>query len=140
MTRDVTIEVRGAGQQVEEQEELAYTSRGIYEKESGLHWVRYQEEIEGLQEPLEAQICFGEGQLTLDRKGEVNAHMAFVEGTASTTQYHTPFGVIEMTVYTRRVEVSEQEDRIMACVTYDMDMGGETVEGWQVLVEVASTH
>ena len=140
MTKEVTIQVSGLGAQTGEAEEIVIASRGNYLFEEGIHYVEYEEMLDGVDTPLQTKIGIRPGMLVLERVGEVTTRMNFVEGQNSRCEYQSPYGSILLDIFTHEIEIEEQDGMLEVGICYDMQSGPEEIPDCRIRVTVSSTH
>ena len=140
MTKDVTIQISGMGGQAEEDGAITIASRGSYEYAEGIHYVEYEERMEGLTEALQTKIGIRPGMLVLERVGEITTRMCFEEGQSSRCEYVSPYGTIVLVIYTQEVELREQDGVLEAGIVYDMRSGAELLKDCRIQVTITSMH
>ncbi len=90
-----------------EPERMELVTEGTLEDrgESGVVLSYRESELTGL-EGTQTTIQVRPGQVTLLREGAVNSQMVFEEGKRHLSAYQTPYGALEIGLWTRRVRSS----------------------------------
>ena len=100
-TRDIKIKVTGvqsvAGAD-DEPEVLELETRGTYSEKNGNRYIKYDEFIEDVEEPVKNLLRFDEHALQLTKRGSVNTVMLFDREKNSSVHYVTPVGPICMNI------------------------------------------
>ena len=89
-TRDIKIKVTGvqsvAGAD-DEPEVLELETRGTYSEKNGNRYIKYDEFIEDVEEPVKNLLRFDEHALQLTKRGSVNTVMLFDREKNSSVHY-----------------------------------------------------
>ena len=123
MTQKVTLTIRGiqSNQGGEGSEQIETVSQGDYFKRNGKHYVIFEESVEGIDDKVKSKLKFDADTVEVSRSGPMNSHMVFQENKKNLTGYNTPFGQILMGIYTKKIQITEQEDQITVDVDYSLD-------------------
>lgn len=139
MTKDVLVAIRGmqfdAGQDGEKIESI---QRGEYYLKNDTHYILYEEIIEGLDSPVKNMIKFMPGEMHLTKKGAINVNMDFVEQQKNLTDYRTPFGNIVIGLEASRVNLHEEEKRMVLQVDYTLDVNYEYLADCKIHIDIRS--
>ena len=127
MTQKVMLTFRGmqSNQGGEASEQIETVSQGDYYKRNGKHYVIFEESVEGIDDKVKSKLKFDADTVEISRSGQMNSHMIFQENKKNLTGYNTPFGQILMGIYTKKIQITEQEDRITVDVDYSLDANDE---------------
>ena len=126
MDRNVFISIRGL-HHFEDQDgserEVEMVSPGHYYKRGGKHYVSYVEEaIDENEESAKALVKLDDEGLTISRSGFYHNHLFFQEGKRNKSIYETPFGVLEMGVTTKEMDVDLKEHNFNVKVNFSLDI------------------
>lgn len=136
MTRNVWIKVGGYHSvDGEAQEPVITECRGVYNTQSGKHYIRF-EEIDEHGQRTRTMMKFKEDLLEVTKKGAIQSSMTFETGKMNTTRYETPVGAIEVGAETSNVHVDEQTHRITVSADYALHAGGQCVQNSRVEIVV----
>ena len=72
-------------------------------------------------------IITEDGAITLERSGNVNAHMVFEEGKKHYTMYETPYGAISMGVSALEAAFREENGEITVVIRYIIDVDSSEI-------------
>lgn len=126
MNKDVLISIKGLHFDVsEEPEDLEVFQPGQYYMRSGMHYIIYEEPIEGTEYVTKNMIKFDENSMTLTKKGVVNATMLFDKSKKNLTNYNTPFGSIVIGIDTQDIKVYKKDTEIRLSIRYLLDVNYE---------------
>lgn len=142
MEKDVLIRVKGLQVLVEEEEEdnpIEVIVAGQYYLKNGNHYFRYEEVVEDFpDEKTVNYVKIGKDGVEVRKSGLMNVHMVFEPDKKSNSYYTTPFGTLELGIYTMGITVEEEENKLKMQVEYALDMQGEYVADCSLSLEAVS--
>lgn len=139
MTKDVLVAIRGMQFDASQDgEKIESIQRGEYYLKNDTHYIMYEEIVEGLDTPIKNMIKFLPGQMHLSKKGAINVQMDFVEKQKNLTDYRTPFGSIVIGLEASRVELKEEEKRMVLQVDYTLDVNYEYLADCKIHIDIRS--
>lgn len=139
MTKDVMISIRGI--QFEEGmdgEKIESIQKGEYYSRNDMHYILFEEVVEGMEDPVKSMIKFKEGEMHLNKKGPINVTMDFLEDRKTLTDYRTPFGSMVIGLEAKRVNYEEEEKRILLDVDYVLEVNYEPLANCKIRVDIRS--
>lgn len=138
MTQKVLLTLRGqqSGQGGENADRIETVSEGEYYKKNGKHYVIFEEAVGGLESKTKSKLKFDENTVEVSRSGLMNTHMVFRENKKNLTGYNTPFGQILMGIDTKKIQISEQEHRIIVDVDYSLDANDEFMSDCHMKIDI----
>ena len=139
MTKDVMISIRGI--QFEEGmdgEKIESIQKGEYYSRNDMHYILFEEVLEGMEDPVKSMIKFKEGEMHLNKKGPINVTMDFLEDRKTLTDYRTPFGSLVIGLEAKRVNYEEEEKRILLDVDYVLEVNYEPLANCKIRVDIRS--
>lgn len=88
--------------------------------------------IEYLEQPAENmkvqnKIIISGGKTVISKSGAVESEMIFIPGETSAVEYQTPYGMIEMQIKCKSVNVYEEDCKSQIVITYDLYSGEQLV-------------
>lgn len=140
MTKDVLVSVTSFQTAQDETEHMEAINKGSYYKKNDLHYVVYDEMMEGFEQPVKNMLKFKEGMLTVTKKGLLNVNMVFEEGKKSSCCYATPYGDMELSIDTTLVELLEEDNRICVKAFYSLGAGGQHLTDAEICLEISSKN
>ncbi len=139
MTKEVLLSLKGLQYQAGEgSDEIETITPAEYYNKNGNHYILYDEVTEETEEPVKNIIKFREDYLEVTKKGTVNVHMVFEEKKKNITNYTTPYGEIIVGVDTERVQMNQEEERILVQVEYALDVNYVHMADCTISVDVRS--
>ena len=142
MTKDVLVSVAGLQTAVNEmenydEEPIEVLSAGTYYFKDGKHFIFFEEMAEGIPGVTKTQIRLnGRESLEVRKKGIANVNMVFEKNKNNRCFYQTPFGQINLGIFTKEIWVEESEDNINIRADYDMDVDYEPLAKCTIRINV----
>ena len=110
---------------VSDGEKIEVLSPGQYIKMEDGYKVVYEEtELSGM-EGTTTMITIRNKEVILEREGSTSTKMVFNESDPSVSLYNTPYGMLEITIDTRKLKVNMQDDGGDIEIVYDMAVSGQ---------------
>ena len=122
MTENVILTVRGHQTDLGEDATTELIAGAAYYYRNGKHYILYDEIDPESGEQSGNTIKIGEDRVDVIRRGAGKVHMVFEKEKQISSQYHTPAGVIQMEIFTSRLQ-TRQEGAKKGRVK-QMDLGG----------------
>lgn len=139
MTKDVLVTIQGLQFAAEEgSENLETTTRADYYKKNNMHYLMYEEIMEGFSEKVKSMVKFDDKAMSLTKKGLVNTHLVFEENKKNITNYQTPYGDIFVGIDTKQVQMREEEDRIQVKIDYELEINYEHLADCVITMDICS--
>lgn len=144
MTKEVLVKVAGLHRNdsdavEEEQDIIEMFSPGTYYFKDGKHYIFYEEMEEGVPGIIKTQIRVdGKDHVEVIKKGAMAMHMVYEGGKKDRGYYVTPFGRMNLGIYTREILVEEDEEQLDISIDYTMDVEYETIAECNVQICVKS--
>lgn len=138
MKKDVLVSISGLQYEIDKDEAVEVISVGEYYFRNGKHYIIYEEILEDMDGVSKCTIKVSEKQIDIIKKGANNVHMIFEEGKKNTTYYNTPYGDLQVGIYTTLIRVSEEEDKIVADIEYGLDINYAHVSDCQIKIKITS--
>lgn len=109
-----------------EQEHIMDQYQGSFierENRRYLSYTRHTEEGE-----IDCLISFDRRSLSMTQKGALRSKLELMPGKQTNNEYNTPFGMINLQVFTRRYEVVEQRNSMKLIIDYDIITGPDPIQ------------
>ncbi len=142
MTKDVLVSVSGLQTAVNDMESydegpIEVVSAGTYFFKDGKHYIFYEEMAEGISGVTKTQIRInGKDSLEVRKKGISNVNMVFEKNKNNRCFYQTPFGQLNLGIFTTEIVVEESEDNINIRAEYAMDVNYEPLADCTIRINV----
>ncbi len=136
MTKDVMISIKGM--QFEgnlDGDNIEVIQQGQYYQRNGMHYLVYEEAVEGTDKVNKNMIKFNDRELSVTKKGVINVSMNFSEKVKNLTDYQTPFGSIMIGLDTHSIEVNENPKKLSLDVSYSLDVNYEFLSDCNIHIE-----
>ncbi len=109
-----------------EQEHIMDQYSGTFMERDDRRYVSYSRDSEDGQ--IDCLITFDRRSLFMTQKGALRSKLELMPGKQTTNEYNTPFGMINLQVFTRRYEVVEQKNGLKLIIDYDIITGPNPIE------------
>ena len=142
MTKEVLVSVSGLQSAVNEvenydEEPIEVLSAGTYYFKDGKHFIFFEEMAEGLSGVTKTQIRInGKESLEVRKKGISNMNMVFEKNKNNRCFYQTPFGQLNLGIFTTEIVVDETEENINIRADYKMDVNYEPLAECTIRINV----
>ncbi len=135
MTKDVLVSISGL--HMEGDEPIEVLSAGTYYFKNGKHYVLLEEVAEGFPGVTKTQIKWQDTDvLEVTKKGISNVHMIFEKNKKNNCYYNTPFGQLNLGIFTTDIQVDVQEDKIELCAEYTLDVNFEPLSESTIHIKI----
>lgn len=125
MKKEVLLSISGLHMLEEEDGDVEVVTAADYYERGGKHYVLYEEVLEGMEGHISNTIKIGEDSLEVLKRGLTNTRMIFEKGKKTLSRYHTPFGMLELGIFTKSVKAEESEEKIEVAVEYLLEVNAE---------------
>lgn len=142
MTKEVLISISGiqmAANDMEsnDDEPIETLSVGNYYFKDGTHYMFFEEVAEGVPGVTKTQIRLREEEsLEVIKKGLSNVHMIFEKNKHNRCYYDTPFGQLNLGIFTTDIFVEEAEENINIRAEYALDVNHEPLSECTIRINV----
>lgn len=136
MKKDVLVSISGLQYDIDQEEAVEIISVGEYYNRNGKHYITYEEILEEVEGVSACTIKISEKQIDIIKRGPNNVHMIFEENFKNTTFYQTPFGDIEVGIFTTKIHQMVQEDQFLFDIEYDLDINCSFVSKCHIQIKV----
>lgn len=109
-----------------EQEHIMDQYTGTFMERDNRRYVSYSRNSEDGQ--IDCLISFDRRGLSMSQKGALRSKLELMPGKQTSNEYNTPFGMINLQVFTRRYEVVEQHNGLKLIIDYDIITGPNPIE------------
>lgn len=139
MTKEVLVKIKGKqsypeGEAVESVTEVD----GEYYFRNGAHYILFEETEAGFTQSTRSMLKVRSQQVELTKKGLIQSHMLFEEGSQQENRYHTPFGVVPMEVRTKHIRMLEEENSMLVQINYALYTDGALMADCDIRVQIKS--
>lgn len=109
----------------EEEDTIEVVTPGDFYKEDDCYYATYKEtEISGMEGTTTTLKIYPE-KFSLNRFGTTNANMDFKRNSENITLYNTPYGVLELKIKTKELDVNINDEGGEVFVYYNMSVSGQ---------------
>lgn len=126
MNKDVLISIKGLHFDVSDTpEDLEIFQPGQYYKRGDMHYIVYEEPIEGTEYTTKNMIKFDNTSMTLTKKGVINTSMIFETSQKNLSNYATPYGNLVIGIDTHSISIENNPEEIRLIISYSLDINYE---------------
>lgn len=115
----------GAGGEMDDA--LRMMTSGSLTEENGGYTLRYEETLGDSPLPQNVKLSLREGVVSMTRSGEYGSDMVFQKGKRYESQYHTPYGTLDMAVFCTNVNYHVDKSGGDILLQYQLDLQGRFV-------------
>ncbi len=136
MKKEVLLSISGLHMLEEEDGDVEVVTAADYYERGGKHYVLYEEVLEGMEGHISNTIKIGEDSLEVLKRGLTNTRMIFEKGKKTLSRYHTPFGMLELGIFTKSVKAEESEEKIEVAVDYLLEVNAEQLAECHINIHI----
>lgn len=108
----------------EEQSSITHENAQWHQK-NGKTYIRYEEHDETGFSENKVCLILSDEEIVVTRTGAINARLVYREKEKTESNYRVPYGILNVEVYTKKIEVEAKEERLSIRMDYDISIGGE---------------
>lgn len=144
MKDKVYIKIKGLLQQSQalakdtEDDNIEVISVGKYTKRAGKEYVKYEEVYDGESDKSINLIKFSDDCVEVTKKGAITTCLEFARNKRTMSCYNTPYGSINLGVFTSVLDIQREEDRIYIYLEYTMEVNDQQVNNSKVEIEITN--
>lgn len=98
---------------------------GIFKMEDDEFIALYKEtEISGM-EGTDTKLRIGDNYVVLEREGSTSTKMHFEEDKQTVSLYNTPYGMLELSIDTKNLDIDIKEEGGKVTIEYEMQVAGQ---------------
>ena len=124
---NVLVTVRGLQSTPDDDDSIEVVTRGRYYERAGKSYVFYEEEGEEPEEKVRNLVEISPEHVEVIKKGLIDTRLSFEKGQKLKSMYQTPFGRMEMGVFTENIEFSREDDGLKMELDYRLEVNNEHV-------------
>ncbi len=110
---------------------------GNYYFKNGKHYLLFEEIIEGISDVIKSQIKWKDDLcLEVCKKGVASMNMVYEKNKKTQCFYSTPYGRLELGIFTSDIIVKETEEEIDICVEYSMEVNHQFMAESKICIHV----
>lgn len=119
-----------------DEDKIEVVTPGKFYFKDDRYYVVYEEtEISGM-EGTTTKIKIEKDQFILTRKGTTNTRMVFKKNTRDLIMYHTPHGMLQLSINVKDVNIDVDENGGSVSAKYDMSVSPDEVINTEINVEI----
>ena len=137
MTKDVLVTVRGLQMTPDGDDTIEVTTTGKYYEKDGKRYLFYDEIGDDTNLIVKNSIQITEEHVSVSKKGLINAQMNFEKENKLVSVYaETPYGQMEMGIYTTGICLDEQDDFLELKLEYLLEINNQHVSDSEILLQI----
>lgn len=136
MTKDVLVTVRGLQMTPDGDDTIEVTTTGKYYEKDGKRYLFYDEIGDDTNLIVKNSIQITEEHVSVSKKGVINAQMNFEKENKLVSVYETPYGQMEMAIYTTGICLDEQDDFLELKLEYLLEINNQHVSDSEILLQI----
>lgn len=117
-------------------EKLHHRLTGRYFFKGGKHYLRYEDKYLDGDSRVPTTIKVAEDELVILRHGTAKTEQRFVPSQETRSDYHTPYGVMELVMRTELLKACFAERSGYAKVAYHLSANGSPVGRYEIEIKV----
>lgn len=138
MKKDVLVSISGLQYEIDKDEPIEVISIGQYYNKNGKHYICYEEILEDMEGITSCTVKAANDQIDIIKRGSNNVHMVFETGKKNSTFYNTPYGDLQIGIYTTKIQLEEEEDKLSLLIHYSLDINYSFVADCQIQMKITS--
>ena len=123
--QEVLVTVRGLQFQDGEDDNIEIVTRGRYYKRADKRYLFYEEEGEQPWERVKNLVEVGRTHVDVIKKGMIETRLSFEEGQKLYSIYKTPFGRMEIGVFTEKLDVRDAPGGMDLTINYRLEVNNQ---------------
>lgn len=110
---------------IQDEDLIEVISPGIFTDIDDGYKVEYEEtEISGMEGTITTIYLYGK-KIILEREGSTSTKMVFAQNEPSVSLYNTPYGMLEITISTSKIDVNMSDNGGSVYIEYEMAVAGQ---------------
>ena len=117
-------------------DKIEVISPGEFEIKKDLYRIKYEEtELSGM-EGTTTILTIKNDEVVLERIGTTETKMIFTEKDPTVSLYNTPYGMLELTIVTEKVDINVDENGGKLIICYDMAVAGQKALPTELVLDI----
>ena len=118
--------------------EAARIAMTRYTKRGGKEYIKFEEVYDGADQKSVSLIKISDDCVEVSRKGAITTCMEFVKNKKTVSCYNTPYGSINISIFTSVLMIERQEDTIHILLEYTMEVNDQQMNTNRVEMEITN--
>ena len=107
-------------------------------KRGGKEYIKFEEVYDGADQKSVSLIKISDDCVEVSRKGAITTCMEFVKNKKTVSCYNTPYGSINISIFTSVLMIERQEDTIHILLEYTMEVNDQQMNTNRVEMEITN--
>ena len=120
----------------EEADNIEVINVGRYTKRGGKEYIKFEEVYDGADQKSVSLIKISDDCVEVSRKGAITTCMEFVKNKKTVSCYNTPYGSINISIFTSVLMIERQEDAIHILLECTMEVNDQQMNTNRVEMEI----
>lgn len=108
-----------------EKNRIDLTTIGKHYYKNSMHYVLYEEAVEGSKDTVHTMLKISDAAMTLVRRGPIKQEQYFALEESSESNYITPYGNLLLAVYPHKLMINYGAIAGTIAIDYDLSMNGQ---------------
>lgn len=117
---------------------LEFTSEGQFYHKNGMSYILYEETSSSGMGRTKTLLKIAADSVGLVRKGDIEQEQLFSSGVKSASKYHTPYGDIEVSVHTKKIDIAKGSISSSVHLFYEMSVDDKWLSSNELHIEVTA--
>lgn len=126
------------GSIMEEADNIEVINVGRYTSRGGKEYVKFEEVYDGASQKSISIIKISDDSVEVSKKGAITTCMEFVKNKKTISCYNTPYGSINISIFTSVFEIKRSEDAILIALEYTMEVNDQQMNTNRVEIEITN--
>lgn len=125
-----------SNQNLKDNENIEVVTLGDFYKQDNFYYAVYDEtQISGM-EGTKTTFKISSDKLSLIREGSTNTQMEFKEREKGITLYDTPYGMLELELHTKKIDININDAGGDVFINYDISISGQKPQNTQLKINI----
>lgn len=126
------------GDITEKADNIEVINVGRYTKRGGKEYVKFEEVYDGVSQKSMSLIKIADEAVEVSKKGAITTCMEFSKNKKTISCYNTPYGSINISIFTSVLKIERSEDTIQIVLEYTMEVNDQQMNTNRVEIEITN--
>lgn len=119
-------------------EKVSLMAQGQHYLRNGKHFIKYDDSAmdDGSVVATTIKFRLEDSQLVIFRRGAIDVEQSFVLGQSTKAAYHTAYGVMDLMMHTKLLDIDFQDCHGTIHLVYDMWVSGSQVGEYDLAIKI----
>lgn len=140
MNQNVFVSIKGVQMALNDDSPIEVISHGKFYKRNGKSYIKYQE-VDDENVAIDCMIKYSDDYVEINRRRQgVVTCLMFERDKSCTSNYNTPFGNIIVSLITKEMDITEEDNKVVIDIKYAMEFNYSFVSDCFVEIRVAENY